>query len=328
MSSPEAIIAQASQLLADVKSEALQAADKLESLASTPYQIWVNFPTVEAVELSKVPAIAGTEDLPTLERVAIDLSTVSAFDPNSFKQATYVSPFFAFLEPQLIDFIQNGGPGISQSVQDAIFNETRERDLQILRDKLDVVRSNYGKTGFPIPTSMLRAQESVHVTEYGQARETTNYKITQLIAERAQDTMKSAVTAGIRMEEVQSQFSLGFAKLFIDVSNQLIAQYRLLQDAAIAEFEGQIKALLARVQVGEVNARLDLAYQEQLLKQWEVDTTASVERTKASIAQAVSNTEVKLKAAQSLSELYKSMVAGVAGQVSGISLQTEDISQD
>jgi hypothetical protein len=327
MASPESIINQAAAYLSDIKNEALQAADKLESLASLPYQIWIGFPSTETVELTKASPVTGSEDLPELSKVEMDLSMVGNFDPNKFKQATYVSPFFAFLEPKLEDFIENGGPGISDAVQQALFDNMRERDLQLVADALDLVRANYGKTGFPLPTSMLRAQENEVIKKYQDDRSNRNREVTALIAERAQDTMKAAVSSGIRMEAVQSQFSLGFARLFMDVSSQLIQQYRLMQDAEIAEFEGQIKAILAKTQIAEINSRLEYAYQEQLLKQWEIETSAAIEKTKANIQQAAQATEVKLRAATGLSEFYKSMVAGIAGQANAIAVQTEDISQ-
>lgn len=326
MATPESIINQAAAYLSDIKNEALEAADKLESIASLPYQIWIDFPSTKTIELTKASPVTGSEDLPSLSKVEMDLSMVGNFDPNNFKQATYISPFFAFLEPKLEDFIENGGPGISEAVQQALFDNMRERDLQLVADALDMVRSNYGKTGFPLPTSMLRAQENEVVKKYQDDRSNRNREVTALIAERAQDTMKAAVSSGIRMEEVQSRFSLGFARLFMDVSSQLIQQYRLMQDAEIAEFEGQIKAILAKTQIAEINSRLEYAYQEQLLKQWEIETSAAIEKTKANIQQAAQATEVKLRAATGLSEFYKSMVAGIAGQANGIAIQTEDVS--
>lgn len=326
MSSVAEFINSAQAYANQIRAEALEATDRLESIAESPFRTRIDFDPNTSVALTPIPPLTNLDQLPTLEKVTIDLSSVANFDPNSFKQATYVSPFFAFLGPQLIDFIQNGGPGISQSVQDALFGAMRERDLQLLSDALDVTRTNYGKRGFPLPTSMLRAQENELIKKYQDDRSNRNREITSLIAERAQDTMKAAVANGVRMEEVQSQFSLGFARLFVEVSTQLINQYRLLQDAAIAEFDGQIKAMLAKVQAGEANARTALGYQEQVLKRWQIEATLAVEETKALISQAENATAVKLQAAQGLAEFYKAAIVGTSGMASGIVQQSEDIS--
>lgn len=324
MATPESIITQAAAYLSDIKNEALEAAQQLDAMVSS--STWVSFPSVAAVALGKVEGLPDADSLPELSKVAMDFSMVNNFDPNAFKQATYVSPFFAFLEPKLRSFIDEGGPGISDDVQQALFDNMRERDLQNVADALDMVRRNYGKTGFPLPTSMLRAQENEVVKRYQEDRANRNREVTALIAERAQDTMKAAVSAGVRMEEVQSQFSLQFAKLFIDVTSQLVQRYRLEQDAEIAEFEGQVKALMARVQIGEINANLDYAYQEQLLKKWDIEVQSALERTRSYIQQAAQNTQIKLQAAIGLTEFYKSMVAGIAGQANAIAVQTEDVS--
>ncbi len=321
MTDPQSILDQVQNQTGTILSEALAAFDKLADYSQS---IWYDFPNITSVDLAEIPPLVDVSDLPALEKVEIDLSMVSDFDPGLYKQATYISSFFTFLEPQLIDFIENGGPGISQSVQDAIFQQTRERDLQALNDSLDVARVNYGRRGFPMPTSMMRAQENELIKTYQNNLNTSNRDITALIANRAQDTMKAAVNSGIRMEDVQAQFSLGYAKLLIDVSNQLINQYRMIQDANLAEFRGQIESILAQVQVSESNATIELKKNDQLMELWKTQLTTSTDRTRVSIAEADGENDRRLEALKSTAQTYAATLTAIYNQVNAFTSVTED----
>lgn len=312
----------AESLIAGINSEADAAVERLEDIASLPFQIWVDFASKPTIELDKAPTVVTSNDFPTLDRVSFDTS-IGEFDPNAYKQNVYDSEFFTFLEPYLQAQIDAGGPGISQDVQDALFDNMRERDLQILSDATDAVRANYGKRGFPLPTSVLRGQENEVIKKYQDDRSNRNREVTALIAERAADFVKTAVNAGISMEQVRMNFALGFSKLFTDITQAAIARFKAEQDARITEFKGQIDVILSKLQVGKINADLDLAYQAQLLKQWEIEASQATEQTKALIQQGEQTTQVKLGAAQSLATYYAALASSAATQLTGIAATTE-----
>ncbi len=125
---------------------ALNAVAKIEALATAEYDTILDFGDLDPLTLDKARRIS-VASLPSIAIGSMDTS-LGEFDPNLYKSKTYVSPFFEFLEPFLTNQIETGGIGVSTEVQDALFDNTRERDLRTLSDALAKVESIGGRTGF------------------------------------------------------------------------------------------------------------------------------------------------------------------------------------
>lgn len=329
MATPEEILASAEAYIADITSDASSAVERLESIASLPFQTWVGFNALESVDIERVGAVVSEDEYPVLEKTSFDTS-LGEFDPNAYKSNVYDSTFFEFLEPFLIEQIEDGGPGISAAVQTALWEDQRERDLQLLADSLDKVRSAYGRTGFPLPTQMLSGQENELIKKYQDDYSNRNREITKLIAERASDFVKTAISTGTTMEKTRMDFALGFARVYTEITSSIIQQYKAIQDANIAEFRGNIDVILAKLQVGKLNADLELTYQTQVLKKWEIEATVATERTRSLIQEAEQATSVKLEAAKTLATYYAALAASAASQLTGVAMTstTQDLTAE
>jgi hypothetical protein len=314
---PEAVFTDVKSYLDVVTDAANEAVERLESIASLPFQIWVEFAAQEAIELAQAPVIADKE-FPTLDKVDFD-TALGEFDPNAYKENIYDSSFFTFLEPYLTEQINAGGPGISDALQEALWDNQRERDLQLLADVTNAVRANYSKTGFPLPTQVLRGQENEVIKKYQDDKSNRNREITALLAERAVDFVKTAMSVGVNMEEARMQFALGFAGVFNSITAAIIDRFKAEQDARIVEFKGALDVIMAELEVGKINAGISLDYQAQRLKQWEISSTQAVERTKALISEAEQTTQVKLEAAKSLASYHATIAGSAASTINALS---------
>ncbi len=314
---PASILSNAEALIQSVNADAAEAALRLESIAFNPFLRAIEFESDETISLSKAPSLVTDNDFPTLEKVPFDVS-IGEFDPNAYKANVYESEFFTFLEPYLTQQITTGGPGISTEVQNALFNDQRENDLQTLADSLDSVRSNYGRTGFPLPTQVMRGQENEIIKKYDDIKANRSREITALLAERTSDFVKHAITTGSGMEETRMRFALGFSGLFNEITNSSINKFKAEQEARTTEFKGQIDLILSKLQIGKLNADLDLSFQTQLLKQWEIESTQAINKTVVLIKQAEQQTATQLEAAKSLATYYSALVASTASQLTGV----------
>lgn len=295
--------------------DADDAVERLESLV-TSRQTWVEFNPLDNVDLSKIPSLT-TADLPTLDKTPLDFD-MAEFDPNIYKGKAYQSDFFDSVQPQLLEMIETGGIGISADVQQAIFDQQKQRDLQAADDALVLARSSHAKRGFPMPTDMMMVAEQQVVQRFQEVKDNRSREITVLIADRAQQNFQQAVQQGIAVERAQMEFSLGLARLFTEVNNALLTRFKVEQDARVSEFEGQLKGVLATIQVGETNAKLDLAYQEQVLEKWRIESSLAVEKTKALIQEAEHATKIKLQASVNLAEFYRTLVHGSQSMLNGV----------
>jgi len=311
---PQTILSASQAYADDMKGDLSSALDRLSSVAT--YQTWVGFAPRTNFDLTPVDSIPAGK-LPALERAVFsgDLS-----DPaphiETYKTHVFVAPFLDQMQTMLMEWVETGGVGISDAVQDALFNSMRERDLQVMNDALDAARSTDAKRGFRYATHRRRTSEVI--INYQQTYENRNREITALLADLAQKNVHQAIASNVNIEQLHANFALGLSQIFFQLRNHLIERFRIEQEARIAEFEAKLKVILAGYNLDETNAKLDIAYQEQLMKKWEIDMVQSTERTKALIQQAEQSTQVKLEA-------IKGLVAGISAQVSAALLQSNGV---
>lgn len=295
----------------------LEATDRLEDYSSLPFLTWVDFAPKAGISLNLPANITSTNDLPTLEKAELNYD-LTGYDPNQYKRPIFLSDFFDTVLAELTSQIENGGPGISSAVQDALWDNMRERDLQTLRDMLIEAESNVGRRGFPMPTAMSQGARAKVIAQYQDTRDNRNREITFKVAELAQQNMQVAVSSGTAIERANMDFSAGFAKVFVDIGNQILTKFRAEQEARVAEFDGQLRTILAKLQVQEINARVQGQANEQLLKQWEVESAHAIEKTKALIVQGEHAAKARLEAGMSLADVYKGMAIGALSQINSI----------
>jgi DNA replication protein DnaD len=170
---------------------------------------------------------------------------------------------------------------------------------------------------------MLRGQENELITKYQFDRANRNREITALLAERSVDFIKHAISSGNTMEEARMRFALGFAGVYNEITTAIISRFKAQQDALVAEFEGKVKVILSKLQVNDINAKLELAYNDQIIKQWQIQNDQLIQRVKSNIEQNYKEAEVQVKAAASLGDLYKGLSASAASQITGLVGSTE-----
>lgn len=312
---PQTILEDSKSYADSLKSEIVDAMNRLESMASGR-QTWIDFGTLTTFEPSK-PVPLSADTLPSLEKAVLGVEFND--DPatiEKYKEHVFKGLHLDQLQEVLCGWIESGGVGISDSVQDALFNNMRERDLQALQDAIDAVKSTDAKRGFKYATH--RRKTSEVILNYQQTKENRNREITALLADLAQKNVQYAITQDVAIEKLHADFALGLSQLFVNINNRVLDKFRVEQEARVAEFEAKMKVILAGYQLGETNNRLDLGYQELLANKWHTEVSVLTERTKALIQQAERETMVRLEAARSLA-------AGLSNQLSASLLQTNGI---
>jgi len=316
------IQAASSSLISEIRDAAEDATRKLEQLVGPLTFYGINTP--EEVELTKASVDFTGVNWPTMALEDFSANDLGDFDPGMLKGNIWASDLLPEIERYISENFSGGGPWVSKEVQDSLFGDQNERDLQLLQDSLLAVRSNYGKTGFPIPTQVLRGQENELVKKYQFDRANRNREILALMMEKASQWFKDAAQIGVSLEDIKMKFSLGWGELFSSITDAIVTRHKAKQDTFVAQFEGEIKLLLARIETSQLNSRLDLAFQEQLIKYWEVESQQSVERVKMLIAETQENTRLQINAATALADFYKGISAAAATQITGITSSNEN----
>ena len=315
---PQTILTESKDL---VGSFLLQIDDALENLNTyiNGRITWVGYPPPIAFAPS-LPTPVPLGQLPILTPAVLgaDLGNpLSELD--SYKGHTFIAPFLDQMQPILMGWIKNGGVGISDDVQNALWQNNRQRRLQSLSDVLDQISSRDAKRGFAYPTSR-RASDAVLV-QYQQDDENLNWQITAKMAELAQQNVQFAIAQNISIENLQASFSQGMGGLFLNLKKLIVDTFAVESNERIEEFKAQIQALVAGYQVAEINGKLSISYQELLEKQWEVLMVQGTDRTKSLIAQAENQTRVQLDAAKYLVESLEKIIQAALFQTNGIVAQ-------
>jgi len=307
----------------EVSGKADLATQNLESFALKDPP-WVDFGTktpISSVLSDKVNA----DDIAPLVRADMKLD-LSLFDPDKYKSHVYVSEFFDYLEPKLQGFIEDGGTGISDVVQTSIFDNHRRRKEQIRDDELLAATANAGKMGFPLPTDMVQAARSVVFTRYADQDYNTTLELTALIAERAQQNVQHAIDAGIRMESIQSEFTRFFHQAYTEYARQILDKFKVEQDANVQQLKSDIDIVSLALRADEINASLSQKDVDQRIQLWKFEVDSSIEKTKALISQSEDSYRLQLQASSNLTEYYRTIVAGVAGQVNTLTMASDSTS--
>lgn len=316
---PQTILNDSQAYVDDLKSELTDAVAKLESFA-TDRMTWVDFPERTAFDPER-PERIDADHLPTITPLVFGGEFGDpASDLEKYKGHVFIAPLLDTMQTTLMGWVESGGVGISQAVQDALFNNMRERDLQALNDGLQAVAATDAKKGFAYPTHRRRTSEVI--VNYQQTAENRNREITALMADLAQKNVQQAIASNISIEELHSSFSLGLSGVFVQIKNRIIEKFRIEADVRIAEFDARIKAILAGYSVAEVNARLDISYQELLAKKWEVEMSEGGTRTRALIQQATDQTHLRIQAAINYMQGISTAIGAALMQSSGIAVTT------
>jgi hypothetical protein len=324
---PQTILNQSLVLVSSLESQVQDAINKLDAFISGR-TTWVSF----APSPSFAPTPGDIIPLGSLPTLTPAVFGAELGDPLSeidrFYGHNLLAPMLDSIQNTLMGWITSGGVGISDDVQNALWENNRQRRLQSLRDVNDVIHSKDAARGFAAfsggPTGR---DEYNQLIEYQRNDENLNYEITFKMAELAQQNVQFAISQNIAIENIQAAFSQGIAGIFLNMKRLILEKFKIEADQRIAEWRAKIDAILAGYRVAEVNGQTSIAYQALLVKQWEVMMTQGTDRTKALIQEAEQQTQVQLSAVQSLVSTLGSTISAALMQTTGIVLDSQTTRQ-
>lgn len=302
-----------------LQTEVQESMQRMENIASLPYLSWFNFSQTPTFEPQRAGVIS-VSDLPELKKAILNLD-LSNDSLDKYRSHIWQGTDLDTLQNKLMEYVQSGGVGIEQAVQDAIFNQGRERDLQALRDAMDWAGARTGAKGCRYPNSMTKALQSEAIAKYQYAKTDLNREIVKIMADLAQKNVQFAIQADISIEQLHADFAIKYSALYLDNTRLIIEKFKTEQDSYIAEFEGTLKGVLANLEVQKVNGTLELTYQQNLQKKWEIEANILLDKGKAQIQQAEQANVVKLDAAKNVALTAVGLVQNLTG--SAISVYTK-----
>ncbi len=290
-------------------------------------KLWNTMGSIHAnTDKAREISLGALSDLPS-DRPKVNVPAF-VFNPQDYlttdllQQYTYTSDFFTYLDPNLRTFIETETAFIDQTVQDALFQQTYNRDLQTLNDALDAANRTQARRGFPIPNSMLLAAQADIIKKYQDVKADRNKEVTALIAERAHDGRKHSIESGIRMEDIRSRFQLEYGRLYFQVAEYLVRKYQADVQAEVARVSAELDQLKVKstIDLGMVSS--DNTWTGLQMENLRTQMTRIIEDAKAELDVQKTEAQMQMSALTKMIEFYTATHSAYVGQVTGISLDS------
>lgn len=298
-----------------VRDTALDSLESLKTVALDDFDVWWNNnqgPIDSGFALSSefladwnppvLPDIPEFIQQTEFEELTVGVSTNYVWD-TSGEQQVYNA---------IWNIINEQGVGLSQNLQDSIFNADRERKLQTLNDSIFAIAAKYGARGFRYPSSIVANAQNEVILKYQMDLENQSREITKLMEEHARTNIQFAVSQGIDFEKFHSDFSLRYSQLFVELEKAAVELYVEKVKAEIASFEARIRALTAQVELSKVEAEYTATMGNLLIAKYKADIDQEVARSSLTLDEYKANFAHKLTALSG----YASGAAGILQSVS------------
>ncbi len=270
----------------------------------------------------------------------------------SYVETEYTSALKTALAAKLLSDVQNGGSGLSEEVEDAIWERTRDRDNRDYEEAATKLDSRWAGKGFSLPdgtlpelhqdlivddrNQRLERSRDILIKQAELAQLNTHFAITsslsleQLeiahaneVANRAMEVSKSTMELGIAFYNLKIgdyNIQLERAKLqAVEQAGRLEGEKLRLEAYKVELMEVQAKGALDKDRMAEYN--LDLERYEKLIKlfnaeQGAVQTAIGIEGLKLGLYEAnIKDFSSRLDAQRNEALLYEAQVRGELGKV-------------
>jgi len=299
-------------------------------------------PTLDKVTLPDLPNIDTSLDFPEPPPLLeLEAPSWSYTPPSEYKSA-----LMDILNNKLQNNIVNGGTGLPEDIEQAIYDRQKERDEQQINETINQAMETWASRGFDLPPGMLMAEVDKILLDYQHSKLDRSRDIAINQAELEQKNMQFSIQAGIDLERLRVQIfmdlaniALNAAKSYADIGiaiyNAKVTQYRALVDSYRTQMEAVRQKLEAQVTKLEVyKGQLDGArLQEELNKdklnvfnsQLEaVRNKIAIYNSKVETYKSFIQTELaKIDAFKGQIEAYVGKVNAYATKVSAISKKLE-----
>ncbi len=136
------------------------------------------------------------------------------------------------LDTWICDTVQNGATGIPAAVENAIWQRSRERELQDAYRQESEATAEFASRGFSLPAGVLNAQIQRIRQDAANKASTHSRDVAIKQAEIQIETIKFAVEQGIRLR-------LGIVTALIDFMRAKLGLYSLIKERAVSLVEAK-----------------------------------------------------------------------------------------
>jgi hypothetical protein len=205
----------------------------------------------------------GTYNIPSPPSVtiadfgdAIPAYTLSVPDVEfSYVEPIYSSALKDALGTKLLSDVENGGTGLSEEVEDAIWERTRERDKRDYDDAKDKLDSAWSGKNFSLPDGVLTELRQSLIVDARNLSTERSRDILIKQAELAQANTHFAITSSLSLEQLELNHANEVNNRALESAKSIIEFAIAFHGLKIADYNIQLER--AKIQAVEQGSRLE-----------------------------------------------------------------------
>jgi len=211
-----------------------------------------------------VPILGALKEVPNVDTNFTTPTVPDEPDPTlNWTASSYVSEVWDALFDKVYDGIVNGGTGLDEDVEDAIFERARERQRIINAREYDRAIDAVSSDGFDFAGGAQASILGASIAELAQQDENLNRDVMIKQAELAQVNTHFMLDKGLALEQLLRQF-------YSDNENRSLDAQKAIADFVLRKYSEKIKAYIAQWEGVKLELEAKMATVEVVLKQNEM----------------------------------------------------------
>lgn len=264
----------------------------------------VNLPSVPQLLTLDIQPFDGI-NLPTFDA---DDPVLVAVEPSVREYVPgdrYTSDLLTGLESTLLDRITSGGTGLTQEVENAIWDRGREREFRSQSDALAQVEQ-MESLGYALPAGIYLDARLKVMTESDYVNRGLNRDIIVQSSNLMLDNIKSAITAAVQLETEQLTYNNAVEQRLFDATKYATEAGISIYNAKVTTFAAMVEVYKTKIQIYTAQIQAEVSKVEAYKAQ------IQAEEAKAQVNTALVNQySVQVQAALANVEIYKAEITGI-----------------
>lgn len=325
MATSQAEIVQA--YIDETKDTAMQAVDDLKMASMNSFDVFWNYHNGNIQSGLDFTNVLFDYQPPVLPDIPVfDSSDVVYEEVATEAHNTYVwsSAGDAKIKEAIWNTVYNQGIGLSQELQDSIFQSDRERKLLALSDSIMMINARTGAKGFNYPVSITKAQENEVILKYQYDLENQSREITKLMEEHARVNIQFAIQQGIAVENFHADFTTKYDQLFLEMIKTSVELYVARIKADIDAYEAYIKGVVAKAEVVMLNAKYLATVGSVMLDKYKTDVAQEAHKTQLAFNVSSTNLSNTLSALDGYAKTAAGIIQAASNNYISVSTSKEE----
>jgi hypothetical protein len=268
-------------------------------------ELTVSLPATPNLLSINVTSFSGL-DLPEIDPDAVPELTVVAPSIREYVPGDeYTSDLLTALQTYLHDVVTNGGTGLNEDVETAIWDRGREREARSAADALREV-DRMEEMGFALPPGVYVDARFKIATETDYANRGHSREVMIKQAELAYAATKDALTIATQLEGQLITYSNQVEQRLFDATRYATEAGVAIYNAQVQGYAAYLDAYKTKIQIYEAQVRAQIARVDAYKAEIEA------EQAKAQVNVAlVQQYEAQVRAALSAVDIYKARIEGI-----------------